>query len=95
MRGSEPCREAAWAMQVEKGKKGVEALMMVEDVTDGGRIWESLLDGVLGDRTKVTEEGKLPKTGMPASLEQQLSSIFVEPCQLQVPHSPALPCPTQ
>ena len=58
---------------------------------NGGSVWASLFDGVLGDPAKVTEESELPQTGMPASLEQELSSIFVEPCLLQVP--PAA-CPT-
>ena len=54
-------------------------------VAQGSGVWDSLFDGVLGDRAKVTEESQLPQTGMPASVEQELSSIFVEPFQLKVP----------
>lgn len=79
---------------MEEGKKRLEALVEDVSATDGSSVWEKLFDGVLGDRAKVAEEGRLPQTGMPASIEQELSSIFVEPCQLQVPQSPALPCPT-
>ena len=60
-------------------------------VLDGSGVWGSLFDGVLGDRAKVMEESQLPQTGMPASIEQELSSIFVEPFQLKVPLSPVLP----
>ena len=77
--------------QVEKGKERVRALMGDASFMDGASVWESLFDGVLGDPAKVTEESKLPQTGMPASLERQLSSIFVEPCQLQVPQLHPLP----
>ncbi len=77
-------------MQVEKGKERVETLMNDVGVLGGSRVWASLFDGVLGDRAKVMEESQLPQTGMPASIEQELSSIFVEPFQLKVPHSPVL-----
>ncbi|CAL5228674.1 g11847 [Coccomyxa viridis] len=69
--------------KVEQGKQKVEALMEDASVAQGSGVWDSLFDGVLGDRAKVTEESQLPQTGMPASVEQELSSIFVEPFQLK------------
>ena len=69
---------------MEKGKEAVDALLKDGKGADGSEVWDRLFDGVLGDRAKVMEESRLPQTGMPASVEQELSSIFVEPCQLQV-----------
>ena len=81
---------------MEKGKERVETLLKDEGVSDGSSVWGSLFDGVLGDRAKVMEESQLPQTGMPASIEHKLSSIFVEPFQLKVPQlfPPALPYST-
>jgi len=76
-------------MQVVKGKEKVEALMQDASDADGSAgMWDSLFDGVLGDPAKVQDKRELPQTGMPASIEQELSSIFVEPFQLQVPALP-------
>ena len=76
-------------MQVVKGKERVEALMKDASDADGSTgMWDSLFDGVLGDTAKVQDERDLPQTGMPAFIEKELSSIFVEPFQLQVPALP-------
>ena len=74
------------SLQVVRGKDRLCLLM--KDTTLGeapdGAEWDAIFDGVLGDRAKVSEESQLPQTGMPASVEQELSSIFVEPFLLQV-----------
>lgn len=76
-------------MQVVKGKERVEVLMKAaSDANGSAGMWDSLFDDVLGDRAKVQDKRDLPQTGMPAFIEQELSSIFVEPFQLQVPALP-------
>jgi hypothetical protein len=73
-------------MQVLRGKERLHSLMKDTTLGDApdGAAWDAIFDGVLGDRAKVSDESQLPQTGMPASVEQELSSIFVEPFQLQV-----------
>ena len=72
-------------MQVEKGKEMLQGVLNNGSLTDSSSdMWEAIFDGVMGNRTKISEEAKLPQTGMPVSVEQELSSIFVEPCELQV-----------
>jgi hypothetical protein len=79
------------SVQVVRGKERLHALMEGAALGDVGAAaaWDAIFDGVLGDRAKVSDESRLPQTGMPASLEKELSSIFVEPFQLQV-RSPVL-----
>ena len=52
--------------------------------TAGPAPWGTLFESVMGDRSKVEDGDALPQTGMPAAVEQELSSIFVEPCNLGV-----------
>ena len=72
-------------MQVEKGKEMLQELMAQQRFSDAGPApWGTLFGSVMGDRSKVEDGNALPQTGMPAAVEQELSSIFVEPCNLGV-----------
>ena len=78
-------QNARCGMQVEKGKEKLQELMSQEDFSDVGPApWGALFGSVMGDRSKVEDGSALPQTGMPAAVEQDLSSIFVEPCHLGV-----------
>ena len=71
--------------QVEKGKEMLQELMAQQSFSDAGAApWGALFGRVMGDRSKVVDGAALPQTGMPAAVEQELSSIFVEPCNLGV-----------
>ncbi|KAF8059408.1 TANGO2 [Scenedesmus sp. PABB004] len=45
--------------------------------------WAELFGGVMGDATKVAEGEALPLTGVGEELDRRLSSIFVEPFEMQ------------
>ena len=78
-------------MQVEKGKEMLQELMSQQSFFDVGPApWGTLFGSVMGDRSKVEDGSALPQTGMPAAVEQELSSIFVEPCNLGVSASCSL-----
>lgn len=43
----------------------------------------SVFDMVMNEQTKVYEADELPKTGLPREVEQLMSSIFIQPCNLR------------
>ena len=63
----------------------LQELMSQQSFSDAApALWGALFGSVMGDRSKVEDEDALPQTGMPAAVEQELSSIFVDPFDLGV-----------
>lgn len=68
--------------KVEGGKARMQTLM--DETSDIEQLdAQTVFCTVMGDTAKVTTEEGLPQTDIPADIEQLLSSIFIEPCQLK------------
>ena len=47
----------------------------------GAQPWEEIFERVLGSREQVSDDARLPRTGLPLDWERQLSPVFLEPFQ--------------
>jgi len=68
--------------KVEAGKACLQSLLdQTTDVQqlDAGTVFHT----VMGNTAKVDQNEDLPQTGMPVAIEQVMSSIFIEPCELK------------
>lgn len=68
-------------LQVDKGCATLRTLLGGAALSNGAVPWDALFETVLGDRERVQDEARLPRTGMPLETERAFSSAFVEQYQ--------------
>ena len=68
--------------KVERGKARFANLL--SSVSDLERVSpQSVFDTVMNEQSKGYEADELPETGLPLEVEQLMSSIFIQPCNLR------------
>lgn len=73
--------ESKWP-KVEAGKARLRFLL--DQTTNVQQLdAETVFQTVMGDTAKVNQNEHLPQTGMSVEIEQLMSSIFIEPCELK------------